>query len=65
MFVGDLKIVGMDGRSLGNNWGPVVLVEVDSTEVGFVMEVKSVLEDLRQVGSVDRKVKRIEAVKSD
>jgi hypothetical protein len=65
MFEDDLKVVGMDGRSLDNNWGPVVLVEVDSTEVGFVMEVKSVLEDLRQVGSVDRKVKRIVAVKSD
>jgi len=65
MFEGDLKVVVMDGRPLGNNWGLAELVEVDSTEVGFVVEVKSVMEDLRQVGSMGRTVKRTKAVKAD
>ena len=61
----DLKDVAMDGQSLGNNWGPVALVEADSIEVGFAMELKSVLEGSRQAGSVDRKVKRIRTGKID
>jgi len=65
VFEGDLEVVGMDGRPLGNNWDLIALVEADSTEVGFVMKVKSLVEDLRQVGSVDRRVERIKTGKAD
>jgi hypothetical protein len=61
----DLKGVGMDEHPLGNNWAPVALVEADSMEVGFEVEMKSALEDSRQVGSVDRKVERMKIGKTD
>ncbi len=61
----DLKDVGMDAQPLGNSWGPVASVEADSIEVGFAMELKSVLEGSRQAGSADRKVKRIRTWKID
>jgi hypothetical protein len=54
VFEDDLKDVGVDGRSLGNNWEVIALVEA-----------KSVLEDLRQVGSVDRMVERIKIGTAD
>lgn len=47
VFEDGLKGVGMDGHPLDNNRAQVVLVEADSMEVGFAVEMKSALEDLR------------------
>jgi len=59
--------VGMDKWPPGSSWGLVALVEVGSTEteVDLVVEVQSVLEDLRQVEAVCIEVKHMKTAEAD